>query len=401
VRWGAAVFAIAILLGACTAAPPPAARAPTPPEPSPASSLGAFPSLSSDPLADDVARNLQAVLDEVQPAYGPGVAAAVLVGGKGSWVGVAGTADGEVTLEPAAQFAIGSVTKTVIAAQVLLLVEVGAVDLDDPVDRYLPDAADLPTNDATVRQVLGMRSGIADYSESEGFMNSVCADLSRPTSQDALLALLAEEPHFEAGTRFSYSNANYHLAGLLIEHVTGRSVVEVLRDGILADAGLDRLVYQDDERPTPPLALPFVKYPSASPGPGPSDLLEAGEGFLPARCIASLAGPAGGMAADALTVAWWGYLLYGGSVLTTDSLHTMTTFEDGYGLGASDYRLRFGTFAVGHAGRIPGYEAQLVAFPDEAVVLAVLLNTDRQAEPLSIIAARLHAALASVKNAPE
>jgi D-alanyl-D-alanine carboxypeptidase len=351
-------------------------------------------------LPDEVARALQTVLDEAQSVDVPGIAAAVLVGGRGSWVGVAGTADGKVSLEPAAQFAIGSVTKTVIAAQVLRLVETGAVELDDTIDRYLPDDAELPTNDATVRQVLGMRSGIGDYGESEGFVDRICADLSQPTSENDLLDLVPEEPLFEAGTRFRYTNANYLLAGLLIEHLTGRTVVEVIRDGVLENPRLERLIYQDEERPTPPLALPFVTYPPASPGPGPRELYESGGGFLPARCLASI-GPDGSMAADALTLAWWGYLLYGGSVLTADSLRAMTTFEDDYGLGAWDYSRSFGTFAIGHAGLVSGYEAQLVAFPDEGVVLAVLLNTNRQAEPILFIAARLYAEWASLGSDPD
>jgi len=78
----------------------------------------------------------------------PGAPPAVIVADRETWAGAAGTADGAAPLYPTAQFAIGSVTKTIIAAQVLRLVESGAVDLDRPIAEYLGEY-DLATNGAT------------------------------------------------------------------------------------------------------------------------------------------------------------------------------------------------------------------------------------------------------------
>jgi D-alanyl-D-alanine carboxypeptidase len=136
--------------------------------------LGAFPVLPTGDLPEESAKALQAALDEaVETMDVPGIAAAVILANQGTWSGAAGTADGTAPLDPAAQFAIGSVTKTVIAAQVLKLVEAGAVDLDHPIAEYVGD--DLPTNGATVRQVLGMRSGIGDVRADP---QTFCPDLS-------------------------------------------------------------------------------------------------------------------------------------------------------------------------------------------------------------------------------
>ena len=60
----------------------------------------------------------------------------------------------------------------------------------------------------------------------------------------------------DAGSSFEYSGANYLLLGLMIEHVRGRPAVEVLRDGVLAVDGVERLVFQPDEQPTEPMAMP-------------------------------------------------------------------------------------------------------------------------------------------------
>jgi D-alanyl-D-alanine carboxypeptidase len=56
------------------------------------------------------------------------------------------------------------------------------------------------------------------------------------------------------GEIFEYSSTNYVLLGLVIEQVRGRPLGEVLRAGVLAGEGLDRLVLQPDERPSQPMA---------------------------------------------------------------------------------------------------------------------------------------------------
>ena len=80
----------------------------------------------------------------------------------GTWSGATGKADGVRDLRIDDQIAIASVTKSVIAAQVMQLVEAGELDLDDPATDHLPPDLDFDTNGATVRQLLGMHSGILD-----------------------------------------------------------------------------------------------------------------------------------------------------------------------------------------------------------------------------------------------
>jgi D-alanyl-D-alanine carboxypeptidase len=353
-----------------------------------APALGAFPPLPTGTLPEGTAASLQAILNKaVDTLDAPGIAAAVIVAHRGTWVGAAGTADGEAPLDPAAQFAIGSVTKTITAAQVLRLVESGAVDLDRPIVEYL-GKDDLATNGATVRQVLGMRSGIGDPQlRSDACLSDLAASISLADLRKVPLG----SPFFEPGTGFRYTSSNYDLAGILIEEVTGSTLASVLRSGVLSAPGLERLIYQDAERPTPPLAAPFVTAPGSGPVPGPKELLELGAGYLPARCLASAAGPAGGMASDAMTLARWGYLLYGGSVLGDEALADMTDFKDGYyGLGTQSD----GAAAVGHPGTVPGYTTQLLAYPEEGLAVAVLMNTNGNEGDLASIAGQVRAALA-------
>jgi hypothetical protein len=95
----------------------------------------------------------------------------------------------------------------------------------------------------------------------------------------------------------------------VIEHVSGRPVSEVLRDGVLDVEGRERLVYQPDGAPTEPMA---------SPGGEPAGAIEESGGYLPSLADASSAGPAGAMASDAPSLAHWWRAFCAGEIVSQD-----------------------------------------------------------------------------------
>jgi CubicO group peptidase (beta-lactamase class C family) len=134
-------------------------------------------------------------------------------------------------------------------------------------------------------------------------------------------------------------------------------------------------VYQPEERPRGPLALPFLD------GEVRADIIEVGGGYLPTRASASAGGGAGCIAANSAALARWGYLLFGGDLISEESLLAMTTFNaDRYGLGVFDQSIFFpqlGVDAVGNGGWDPGgYSASLSVLPKRGLVIAVLTNRD-------------------------
>jgi D-alanyl-D-alanine carboxypeptidase len=341
--------AMAVLIAGCSASPgsSPTSAEPTSkvvagttalsPQPSPTVTLGEFPEFPKGPLPESVAASLQAVLDEAVER-GPflGVTAAVIVADSGSWSGATGVDLEGDPLTPDARLAIASVGKTVTAAQVLRLVEEGKLGLDDAAaDHLLRELAFFDANGATIREVLGMRSGIPDPPGYEVLVDtgSTPAELLRKTFG----------PLFPAGSEISYANINYILLGTIIEHVTGRPQEEALRSDVLDRPGLDGLVY------------------------GVKDALAA-DGWR--------------IESNAATLARWGYELYGGFVLSDASLGQMTDFQGGwYGLGAIDFSEGtpsivdgYGIPAIGHGGLEPSIAVMLVAFPQTGVVVAVQAN---------------------------
>lgn len=165
---------------------------------------------------------------------------------RGTWSGATGKADGVRDVTVNTQFSIASTTKAVTAAQVMQLVETGALGLDDPAADHIPADLDFDTNGATIRNLLGHRSGIPDYVNFVGAQFE--ADPLRFWEPAVLLAAIPAGRGLLGGES-EYANVNYLLLGLVIEEVTGRSMVEVLRDGVLAIDGVERLIYQPGRGP--------------------------------------------------------------------------------------------------------------------------------------------------------
>lgn len=217
--------------------------------------IAAFAGISEDPVSEEVAAQFQAILNDM--AGGGGMAATVMTP-DGTWSGAAGKADGVRDVVVDDQFAIASNTKSVVAAQVMQMVEAGEMALDDLGTDHLPADLDFDTNGATIRQLLGHRSGLPGYDPSlykPWLQESPSTDRQRIWTPAETLALVSTY-RAPAGDDLYYSDVNCLLLGLVIEQVRGRPVAEVLRDGVLSIDGLERLIYQPDEAPTEPMAMP-------------------------------------------------------------------------------------------------------------------------------------------------
>ncbi|SNT34199.1 CubicO group peptidase, beta-lactamase class C family [Actinomadura meyerae] len=177
---------------------------------------------------DEVEAWLRERLPSLAEEHGvPGVAVAVDAGGRlvEAAAGVLSTATGvEATVDSV--FQIGSITKTLTATLVMGLVAEGLVELDAPVDRYLPGF-----RRATVRQLL---------CHTAGFEGDVFTDTGK--GDDCLeryIELLADVPRlFEPGEMFSYCNAGYNVLGRIVEVVRGMPFDRCMRDHLFTPLGM-------------------------------------------------------------------------------------------------------------------------------------------------------------------
>lgn len=330
-----------------------------------------WPAPSRSPLDAATRERLRAQLDDYVEQRGLVGATAAVVTPSGSWTGAAGADGRGVRLRTTSALAVASTTKTFVAAEILLLAQRGRISLDAPVTRYVKVPFD--THGATVRQLATMTSGFPTVPNAVA-LAAAAADTTRRWTCADTLALL--EPDAERvgvqGGPAAYNGLNYVVLAMVVEKVTRTPLSVALRRDLLGPARLDRVWMQAGavpERPAPPRAWP-VDDPA-------SPVVDVSTGFLPSTAAATSYCGGTGIAADAVDLARWGYLLYGGRVLAPRLVSVMTTpnpqggdFGYGFGTMVADWD---GTPFWGHAGDYAGYTSILFAWPQTRTTVAVLV----------------------------
>ncbi len=116
------------------------------------------------------------------------------------------------------RFRIGSITKSFVSTVVLQFVGEGRLSLDDSVERWLPGV--VPHGDAiTVRVLMNHTSGLYDYLDVPFSLQLLYDPLRTVRPLQAVQYAVAHPPLFAPGTRYSYSNTNFILLGLIVAAV--------------------------------------------------------------------------------------------------------------------------------------------------------------------------------------
>ena len=215
------------LLGLCTAA---------------SSTAQAGPSFVNSDLDAQAAAGVERgrlVMREVLHQTGvPGMAVAVGVNGAVAWSEGFGFADLELSV-PATRltrFRVGSVSKPITAAALGLLVERGQLDLDAPVQRYVPT---FPQKrwPVTSRALAGHLSGVRHYLGAETYGSRRYA-----TVLEGLTIFQDDSLLFEPGTRFSYSSYAWNLLSAVMEGASGESFLPFMDANVFQPLGLRHIV---------------------------------------------------------------------------------------------------------------------------------------------------------------
>lgn len=199
-----------------------------------------FPALAADPA------DLSAEIERIRDALGvPALAVAVTDADSELAWGVSGLraiGSSEVA-ERTDRFHLGSLTKSMTATVVARLVDRGVVGWDDTVERLNPDlAAGIPEKcrGITLAQLLSHRSGMPDDRNDSGIILKLWQLEGSLVAQRAEAAafLLARPSVGAPGESFAYSNANYIVAGHLIERVTGKSWEDLIQAELFEPLGM-------------------------------------------------------------------------------------------------------------------------------------------------------------------
>jgi CubicO group peptidase (beta-lactamase class C family) len=186
------------------------------------------------PYHDTAFRAIDAyVTGKMRSARIPGLALAIVRGDRIAYLKGYGRADPSGRpVTPQTPFMIGSITKPFTALAVMQLVEAGTIELDAPVQRYIPwfrVADPAASAQITVRHLLTMTSGLPQRYDTQLWTADDDGALER--SVRALRTIELKRP---VGEAFGYSNANYETLGLIVQTVSGRSYEEYIQQHIFA-----------------------------------------------------------------------------------------------------------------------------------------------------------------------
>lgn len=313
--------------------------------------------------AIDQARSIVATVMEEQGV--PGASVAVGVGGDVVWAEGFGWADIEqrVPVTTLTRFRIGSVSKTMTATGLGLLVERGLVDLDAPVQTYVPDFPEKRWP-VTTRQLGGHTAGVRHYSG----MHEMLSATRYETVREGLEIFEDDTLLFEPGTSYSYSSYGWNLLSAVMEGASEQQFLDFMRDEVFEPLGLrytvpdlngaivpDRTRFYERGGNGSIQNAPYVDNSYKWAGGGflstPEDLVRFGQahmrpGFLRAETLE---------------------LLQASQVLADGS-------PTNYGIGWRSATQDDGDRTLGHSGGSVGGTALMILVPEHDLVVAGVVN---------------------------
>jgi CubicO group peptidase (beta-lactamase class C family) len=265
---------------------------------------------------------------------------------------------------PATRMRIGSSSKQFACMAALLLAEDGKLDLDAPVDRWVPGLPGFPTV-PSARQLMNHTSGYRDHLDAAGLANG---GAKIPDGWTMQVIARQTGANFAPGNGQTYCNAGYHLLSAVIDAAAGERFEDVLDRRIFKPLGMTATASQpSDYAITPDLATLHVPLPGGGWRRGlfPTEEIR-GEGAMVATVddlmlwLAELKGPHRLASAESWRMMTDAPLLPDG----TRSIYAL-------GLHRHTYR---GVEVIHHAGGVIGGAAQVMHVPAHDLDIVMLSN---------------------------
>ena len=292
------------------------------------------------------------VLEENDRLFG---SVAVSRGGEVIYTKAIGYADLENKIEntPETKFRIGSISKTFTAALIMKGVEMGKINLDQTIETYFPTIQN--ADKITVRQLLNHRSGIKNITDS-AYLNWYTKPI---TPANLLDSIAVRGVGFEPNEKHSYSNSNYVLLTFILEEALAQSFAQLLDHHIVKPLKLSNTSYGGKTNTAQNQARSYRMKKEWSKKDETDMSIPLG---------------AGGIISTPKDLCLFSEGLFGGKLLSKESLNQMKTFdEDNYGfaLYESTYNEMKG---IGHGGAIDAFSSTMIYFEEEDLSYAIICN---------------------------
>lgn len=301
-----------------------------------------------------------------------GAAAAVVFPDGSIWSSAEGNY-GTNTLTTDLLYEIGSNTKTMVAATILLLEEEGILSLDDTLYKHIT-----PLNNVsygiTIRQLLNHTSGLFNYTNHPNFGPYVNTNWDKDVPLSYVLDNFINAPTQSPGGTWDYSNTNYYLLGMVIEKVTNKTLAQVFKEKLFIPLTLDEsyLAVRDT-------------YTKTHLG----TWLSNGQYFAdPATAFMTTAWAAGAVISTPEDLALWAYKLYRGDLLEDSSFQKMNETIDiggstSYGLGMFKDIYKGRTY-LGHGGTTLQNSEMQYSVESDFSVATIVIEQGKAAQANSV-----------------
>ena len=310
-----------------------------------------------------------------------GAAAAYSINGNTIWASAAGFSDSEnkKAFEINTEVRTASIAKSMTAIAVMQLVEQGLIDIELPIDTYIPEFIQKGKVKITTKHILSHTSGIDAYKNSKETENKI----NYETLLDAYEVFKDRKLRFEPGTAYYYTSYGYVVLGILIEKVSGQSYKQYMQQHIWDKAEMTQtgIENQQVER-----ANATILYQKDRKG----RLKEAKVNNLSNRV------PGGGFYSTIGDLLKFGNALLNHTLVSESTLelmiehHSLEKVNNGYGFGFYLYGKQPNEGSIyGHSGTQTGCSTQFFVIPSLKVVTVAVANTSGAGPNISSLAGQL------------
>ena len=295
----------------------------------------------------------------------PGIAVTISIDGELTWSEGFGYADVEqqVPVSPSlTRFRVGSTAKSMTAMAVGKLVESGRLDLDAPIQQYLPDYPE-QTGVINARLLGGHLAGIRHYNGDEFLSAEHYA-----TVTDGLDIFIDDPLIAKPGTEFNYSSYGYNLLSAVVESAAGQEFLSLMKETVFDPVGMEQTIADH--------VFPIIANRSRYYE------VDGGKIYNSPWVDNSYKWAGGGILSTSEDLARFGnahltdeFLQPATIEMLWESQETESGDETGYGIGwFNDVDAR-GRRVVRHSGGSVGGTTNFRILPDDGLVIAVITNT--------------------------
>ena len=324
------------------------------------------------PLAEQLSQWIRA---EIEDKKLPALSIALVDGQEIVWSAGFGLADPEKNIPATAEtiYRVGSVSKLFTDWGIMRLVERGELDLDAPIETYVPDFK--PQNPfgkpITLRRLVCHRAGLVREPPVGNYF-----DPTEPSLAETMKSLNTTALVYEPGTHTKYSNAGIGLVGYVLEKKAGKPFAEVIQQEVLDPLSMNDTAFD---------LTPEVKKRLAK-----ASMWTYDGRLFPAPGFRFGMDPCGGLYSSVNGLAQFMRVLFAGGhngdvqVLKPESLEAMWTPQETgngkpgkreFGIGFAVSKLN-GKRRIGHGGAVYGFATEFAALPDEKLGVAVVNTMD-------------------------